>query len=226
MVWWHYQLNGCQFEQTPEEGDRQGNLKCYSWWGRKSWTWLSDWTTTKYMYVIYTYVWVGPYMRCKSWTIKNAEGQRINAFDLWCWRRLPWVPWTSKRSNQSILNETNPEYWLERLMLKLKLQYFSHLIQRANFFLERTLILAKNEGRMKRGWQRMRWLDTHEYTWFWANSGQQWRTEEPGVLPSMRSHRAGHNLGTEQQQLAVLLCELMIFHSGIPWFPSLCLLYV
>ena len=162
----------------------------------------------------------------KSWTIKTAEGQRINAFDLWCWRRLPWVPWTSKRSNQSILNEINPEYWLERLMLKLKLQYFSHLTQRANFFLEETLILAKNEGRMKRGWQRMRWLDTHEYTWFWANSGQQWRTEEPGMLPSMRSHRAGHNLGTEQQQLAVLLCELTIFHSGLPWFPSPYLLYV
>ena len=96
--------------------------------------------------------------RCKSWTIKNAEPQRIDAFELWCWRRLLRVPSTARRSNQSILKEINPEYSLERLMLKLKLQYFGHLMQRANS-LEKTLMLGKIEGRKRQGQQRMRWLD-------------------------------------------------------------------
>ena len=91
-------------------------------------------------------------------TIKKAEHQRIDAFKLWYWRRLLRVPWTTKRSNQSILKEINPEYSLERLMLKLKLQYFGHLMQRANS-LEKTLMLGKIEGRRIRGQQRMRWLD-------------------------------------------------------------------
>ena len=95
--------------------------------------------------------------RYESWTIKKAECQRINAFKLWCWRRLLRVPWTA-RSNQSILKEINPEYSLEGLMLKLKLQYFGHLMQTADS-LEKTLILGKIEGRRKRGQQRMRWLD-------------------------------------------------------------------
>ena len=94
---------------------------------------------------------------CKSWTIKKAE-HRIDAFELWCWRRLLRVPWTSRRSNQSILKEINPEYSLERLMLKLKLQYFGHLMSRDNS-LEKTLMLRKTEGKRRRGWQRMRWLD-------------------------------------------------------------------
>ena len=93
----------------------------------------------------------------ESWTIKKAEHQRIDAFELWCWRRLLRVPWTSRRSNQSILKEINPGCSLEGLMLKLKLQYFVHLMQRADS-LEKTLILGKIEGR-RRGWQRMRWLD-------------------------------------------------------------------
>ena len=97
---------------------------------------------------------------CKSWTIKKAESQRIDAFELWCWRRLLRVPWTARRSNQSILKEINPEYSLEGLMLKLKLQYFGHLMLRTNS-LEKTLMLVKIEGRRKRGWQRMRWLDGH-----------------------------------------------------------------
>ena len=95
---------------------------------------------------------------CESWTIKNAEGQRLDAFELSCWRRLLRVPWTAGRSNQSILKEINPEYSLEGLMLKLKLQYFGHLIQRANS-LEKTLMLRKIEGRWRRGQQRTRWLD-------------------------------------------------------------------
>ena len=92
---------------------------------------------------------------CESWTIRNAEHRRIDAFELWCWRSLLRVPWTARRSNQSILKEISPEYSLEGL--KLKLQYFGHLICRIDSF-EKTLMLGKIEGRRRRGWQRMRWL--------------------------------------------------------------------
>ena len=95
---------------------------------------------------------------CESWTIKKAEHERIDAFELWCWRRLLRVPWTARRSNQSIRKEISPEYSLEGLMLKLKLQYFGHLMGRADSF-EKTLMLEKIEGRRRRGQQRMRWLD-------------------------------------------------------------------
>ena len=95
---------------------------------------------------------------CDSWTIKKAERQRIDTFELWCWRRLLRVPWTARRSNQSILKEISPEYSLEGLMLKLKLQYFGHLMQRTDS-LEKTLILGKIESGRSRGQQRMRWLD-------------------------------------------------------------------
>ena len=94
---------------------------------------------------------------CESWTIKKAENWRIDAFELWCWRRLLRVPWTARRSNQSILKEISPEYSLEGLMVKLKLQYFGHLMRRADSF-EKTLMLGKIKGRRRRGWQRMRWL--------------------------------------------------------------------
>ena len=92
------------------------------------------------------------------WTIKKAEHWRIDAFELWCWRRLLRVPWTARRSNQSILKEISPEYSLEGLLLKLKLQYFGHLMWRTDS-LEKTLMLGKIEGRRRRGWQRLRWLD-------------------------------------------------------------------
>ena len=95
---------------------------------------------------------------CESWTIKKVECQRIDVFELWCWRRLLRVPWTARRSNQSIQKEINPEYSLEGLMLKLKLQYFGHLMQRTDSF-EKTLMLGKIEGGRRRGWQSMRWLD-------------------------------------------------------------------
>ena len=94
----------------------------------------------------------------ESWTVKKAESQRIDAFELWCWRRLLRVPWTARRSNQSILKEISPGCSLERLMLKLKLQYFGHLMRRADS-LEKTLMLGKIEGRRRKGWQRMRWLN-------------------------------------------------------------------
>ena len=100
----------------------------------------------------------------ESWTIKKAEHQRIDAFELWCWRRLLRVPWTSRRSNQSILKEISPEYSLEGLMLKQKLQYFGHLMQRTDS-LEKTLMLGKIEGRRRRGRQRMRWLMASPTQW-------------------------------------------------------------
>ena len=95
---------------------------------------------------------------CESWTIKKSELQRIDAFELWCWRRLLRVPWTARRSNQSILKEISPEYSLEGLMLKPKLKYFGHLKRREDL-LEKTLMLGKTEGERRRGRQRMRWLD-------------------------------------------------------------------
>ena len=138
---------------------------------------------------------------CKSWTIKKAERRRIDAFELWCWIRLlrsPWTaPWTERRSNQSILKEISPEYSLEELMLKLKLQYFVHLMGRTDSF-EKTLMLGKIEGRRRRG-HRMRCLDgiTYSWTWFWVSSGSWWWTGRPGVLQSMGSQRVGHNWATK-----------------------------
>ena len=121
--------------------------------------------------------------RCERWTIKKAEHQRIGAFELWYWRRLLRVPWTAKRSNQSILKEISPEYSLEGLMLKLKLQYFGHLMWRVDS-LEKTLMLGKIEGRRRRGWQRMKWLDgiTTQGTWVRVGSENWWWTGRPGVL--------------------------------------------
>ena len=132
---------------------------------------------------------------CESWTVKKAEHQRIDAFELWCWRRLLGIPWTARRSNQSTLKEINPEYSLEGLMLlKLQLQYFGCLMRRTDS-LEKTLMLGKIEGRRRRGWQRKRWLDgiTTPWTWVWANSGRWWRTGKPGVLQSMGSQRVGYD---------------------------------
>ena len=109
---------------------------------------------------------------CESWTIKKAEPQRIYAFELWCWRRLLRVPWTARRSNQSILKEINPGCSLEGLMLKLKLQYCGHLMWRADWF-EKSLMLGKIEGGRRRGRQRMRWCmaSPAQWTWVWVNSG-------------------------------------------------------
>ena len=115
--------------------------------------------------------------RCESWTLKKAEHWRINAFELWCWIRLLRVPLTVRKSKQSILKEISPEYSLEGLMLKLKLQYFGHLIWRTDS-VEKTLRLQwKIEGRRRRGWQRMRWLDgiTNSIAWVWANSWRCWK---------------------------------------------------
>ena len=139
--------------------------------------------------------------RCECWTIKKAEHRRIDAFELWCWRRLLRVLWTARISNQSILKEITPEYSLEGLMLKLKHQYFGYLMWKTDSF-EKTLMLGKTEGGRRRGWQRMRWLDgitiMTQWTWVWANSKTgKWRTGKPGVLQFTGSQRIGLDWVTE-----------------------------
>ena len=135
---------------------------------------------------------------CEGWTIKKAEGRRIDAFELWCWRRLLRVPWTARRSNQSILKEISPEFPLEIIMLKLKFQSFGYLMQNTDS-LEKTLILGKIEGRRRKGWEKMRcWMASPTWwTWVWASSRSWWWTGRPGELQSMGSQRAGHNWATE-----------------------------
>ena len=118
-----------------------------------------------------------------SWTIKKAECLRIDAYELWCWRRLLRIPWTARRCYQSLPKEISPECSLEGVMLKLKLQYFGHLMQRTDS-LEKTLMLRKIEGRRRRGRQRIDgWMASPtQWTWVWVNSGSWWWTEKPGML--------------------------------------------
>jgi len=135
---------------------------------------------------------------CEIWTIKKAECQRIDAFKLWCWRRLLKVPWTARRSNPSILKAINPDYSLQGLMLKLKLQYFGHLIRKTDSF-EKTLMLGKIEAGGEgddRGWNG--WMASPtRWTCVWVNSGSWWWTGKPGELQSMGLQRVGHDWATE-----------------------------
>ena len=135
---------------------------------------------------------------CEGWTIKKAECWRIDVFELWYWRRLLRVPWTARRSHQSIVKEISPEYSLEGLMLKLKLQYFGHLMWRTDS-LEKTMMLGKMEGRRRRGQQRLRWLDgiTESMVWIWASPGSWWWTGRPGMLQSMGSQGVWRDWATE-----------------------------
>ena len=145
---------------------------------------------------------------CESWTIKKAECPRIDAFELWCWRRLLRIPWTARRFNEPILKEISPEYSLEGLMLKLKFQYFGHLIWRTDS-LEKTLMLGKTEGWRRgddRGWDG--WMASPtRWTWVWVSSGSWWWTGRPGVLQSMGLQRVRHDWAT----------ELTDWLMGLPW---------
>ena len=148
---------------------------------------------------------------CESWTMKKAECQRIDAYELWCWRRLLRVPWTAKRSNKSILKEISPEYSLEGLMVKLKLQYFGRLMQKTDSF-EKTwcweILKAGGEG-VDRGWDG--WMASPtQWTWVWANSGSRWWTGKPGVLQSVGLQRVGHDWVTELN-LTFYLVSLIFF---------------
>ena len=141
---------------------------------------------------------VFPVVMYKCETIKKAECWRIDAFELWCWRRLLRVPSTVRRSNKSVLNEISPEYSLEGLMLKLKLQNFGQKMWKADS-LEKTLMLGKIEGRGRRdhqGWDS--WMASPtQWTWVWINCGSWWWTGNPGVLPSMGLQRVGHYWATD-----------------------------
>ena len=157
---------------------------------------------------------------CESWTVKKAEHWRIDAFELWCWRRLLRVPWTARRSNQSFLEEISPKYSFEGLMLKLKLQYFHHLMRRTDSF-EKTLIwerLKAGEGD-DRGWDG--WMTSPtRWIWVWVNSGSWWWTGRPGLLQCLLAglQRVGHDWATElnwvifwwclQDFLSIISCHL------------------
>ena len=142
----------------------------------------------------------------ENWTIKKAECHRIDAFELWFWRRFLRVPWSARSSNQSILKEISSEYSLEGLMLKLKLQYFGHLMRRTDS-LEKTLMLGKIEGRRRRDdreWDG--WLASPmQWTWVWVGSGCSWWTGKPGMLQSVESQRVRHDWVTELNEIVLLL---------------------
>ena len=150
--------------QNHIDGDYSHEIKRHLILGRKAMTNLDsilksrDITLLTKVHLVKTMVFPVVMYRCYSWTIKKGEHQRIDAFELWCWRKPMRVPWTVRRSNQSMLKGISPEYSLEGLMLKLKFQYFGHLIRRTNS-LDKTVMLGKTEGRRRRGRQRMRWLD-------------------------------------------------------------------
>ena len=194
------------------DGDCNHGIKRCSLLGRKVMTNLDsilqswDITLPTKVHLVKAMVFPVVMYGCESWTIKKAENRRIDAFELRWWRRCLRVLWTARRSNQSILKEIRPGYSLEGLMLKLKLQYFGHLMWRADSF-EKTLMLGKIEGRRRRGRHRMRWLDgiTDLMDMGLADSGSWWWTGRPGVLQFMGQQRVGHDWVAEltewQQEL-------------------------
>ena len=182
------------------DGDCSHEIKRHLLLGRKSMTILDsilksrDITLPTKVHLVKAMVFPAIMYGCESWTIKKAECQRIDAFELWCWRRLLRVSWMARRSNQCILKEISPEYSLGGLMLKLKLQYFGHLMWRTDSF-EKTLMLGKTEGGKRSGQQRMRWwmASPTRWTWVCVNSRIWWWIGRPGVLQSMGSHQVRHD---------------------------------
>ena len=181
------------------DGDCSHDIKRHLLLGRKAMTnlgiiWKSrDITLPTKVHLVKAMVFPVFMYGCESWTIKKVQSQIINAFEPWCWRRLLRVPWTARRADQSILKEINPEYSLEGLMLKLKLQYFGYLMRRTDS-LEKTLMLG-GEGD-SRGWDG--WMASPtEWTWVWVSSGSWWWTGRPCVLQSMGLKRVRHNWATE-----------------------------
>ena len=190
--------------KTTADVDWSHEIKRHLLLGRKVMTTLDsilksiDITLPKKIHLVKAMVFPVVMYGCECWTIKKAESWRIVAFELWCWRRLLRVPWTARRSNQSILKEINPWCSLEGLMLKLKLQYFGHLMRRADSFArpwcwER--LRAGGEGD-NRGWDGCMASPT-QWTWVWVNCRRWWWTGRPGELQSMRSQRVGHDWATE-----------------------------
>ena len=182
-------------------GDCRHEIRRQLLLGRKAMTHLDtvlksrDITLSTKVHILKAMVFPAVMNCCQSWIVKKAEHQRIDAFKLWCWRRLLRLPWTARRSNQSILRELNPEHSLEWLMLKLKLQHFGHPIQTSDS-LEKSLMLGNIEGRRRgiRGWDG--WMaPPMQWTWTWAVFRRWWGTERPGVL---QSWRVRHDWGTEQ----------------------------
>ena len=185
--------------QITADGDCSHEIKRCLLLGRKVMTNLEsilksrDITLPTKVHLVKAMVFPVVMYECESWAIKKAEHQRIDAFELWCWRRLLRVPWTARRSNQSILKEISPECSLEGLMLKLKLQYFGHLMWRADSF-EKTLMLGQimvgEEGDDRwDGWM----TSSTQWTWIWINSESWWWTGKPGVLQSTGSLRVRYD---------------------------------
>ena len=186
------------------DGDCSHEIKRHLLLGRKAMTNLDsilksrDITLPTKVHLVKAMMFPGVMYGCENWTIKKAERRRTDALDLWYCRRCLRVPWTARTSNQSILKEISPEYSLEGLMLKLKLQYFGHLMRRV-VSLEKTLMLGGVGGRGEgddRGW--VGWMASlTQWTWVWVNSGSWWWTGRPGVLWFMGSQRVGHDWATE-----------------------------
>ena len=186
--------------KITDDGDCSHEIKRHLLLGRKAMTNLDsllksrDISLPTKVHLVKAMVFPVVMCGCESWTIKKAECERIDAFELWCWRILLGVPWSARRSNQSILKEISPEYSLERLMLKLKLQYFGHLTHLKRPWCWKRLRAGGEENdRGGDGWM----ASPTWWTWVWVTSRSWWRTGKPGVLQSMGSRRVGHDWVTK-----------------------------